>query len=110
VASPPYSAEICAGAGFHWLRLDSEHSLLLSQLRAIAAYPIEPVVRAAICEMTLIKQALNIGARSLLIPMVDSAQQAAQLVKATRYPPHGVRGVGFAIGRPVDGTARPNNG
>lgn len=100
----PYTAEICAGAGFDWLLIDGEHApndlpLILAQLQAIAAYDIEPVVRPPIGDPVLIKQLLDIGARSLLVPMVESGAQAEALVKATRYPPQGIRGVGSAIGR-----------
>jgi 4-hydroxy-2-oxoheptanedioate aldolase len=100
----PYSAEICAGAGFDWLLIDGEHApndipLILAQLQAIAAYPVEPVVRLPVGDPVLMKQMLDIGARSLLIPMVETADQARMLVRATRYPPHGTRGVGSAIGR-----------
>lgn len=100
----PYSAEICGGAGFDWLLIDAEHApndipLILAQLQAVAAYAVEPVVRPPTGDAVLIKQLLDIGARSLLIPMVESAEQAVELVRATRYPPHGIRGVGSAIGR-----------
>ncbi|WP_242128122.1 4-hydroxy-2-oxoheptanedioate aldolase [Sphingobium sp. Sx8-8] len=100
----PYTAEICAGAGFDWLLIDGEHApndlpLILSHLQAVAAYEAEAVVRAPVGDPVLIKQLLDIGARSLLIPMVESAAQAELLVRATRYPPAGIRGVGSAIGR-----------
>jgi 4-hydroxy-2-oxoheptanedioate aldolase len=100
----PYTAEIVAGAGFDWIVLDGEHApndvpLLLSQLQAVAPYPVEPVLRPPVGSTSLIKQYLDIGGRSLLIPMVESAEQAAELVRAVRYPPHGVRGVGSAIVR-----------
>lgn len=100
----PYTLEICAGAGFDWLLIDGEHApndlrTVLAQLQAAGGYPIEPVVRLPVGDTTLIKQYLDIGARTLLIPMVESGEQAAQLVRATRYPPLGVRGVGSAIGR-----------
>ncbi len=100
----PYTAEICAGAGFDWLLIDGEHGpndlpLVLRQLQAIAASPVEPVVRLPIGDPVLIKQYLDIGARSLLVPMIDSGEQAARMVAATRYPPDGIRGVGSAIGR-----------
>ncbi|ARR53756.1 2,4-dihydroxyhept-2-ene-1,7-dioic acid aldolase [Rhizorhabdus wittichii DC-6] len=100
----PYTAEICAGAGFDWLLLDGEHApndlpLLLAQLQAVAAYPVEPVVRLPVGDAVLVKQMLDIGARSLLVPMIESAAQAEAMVRATRYPPQGSRGVGSAIGR-----------
>lgn len=100
----PYTAEICAGAGFDWLLIDGEHGpndlpLVLAQLQAVAASPVEPIVRLPIGDAVLIKQYLDIGARTLLLPMVESGDQAAALVRATRYPPHGTRGVGSAIGR-----------
>ncbi|KQX23498.1 MULTISPECIES: 4-hydroxy-2-oxoheptanedioate aldolase [unclassified Sphingomonas] len=100
----PYTAEICAGAGFDWLLIDAEHGpndlpLVLQQLQAVAASPVEPVVRLPVGDPVLIKQYLDLGARSLLIPMVESNDQAARMVAATRYPPEGIRGVGSAIGR-----------
>lgn len=100
----PYTAEICAGAGYDWLLIDGEHApndlrTVLAQLQAVAAYPVEPVVRLPIGDPVLIKQYLDIGARSLFIPMVESAAEAAALVSATRYPPAGIRGIGSAIGR-----------
>ena len=100
----PYAAEICAGAGFDWLLLDGEHApndlpLLLAQLQAVSAYPVEPVVRLPVGDPVLVKQALDIGARTLLIPMVETVQQARALVSATRYPPAGIRGVGSALAR-----------
>ena len=99
-----YTTEICAGAGFDWLVVDGEHApndvrSTLSQLQAIAPYPSQAVVRPVIGEVWMIKQLLDIGAQTLLIPMVDTAEQAAALVAATRYPPRGVRGVGAALGR-----------
>jgi 4-hydroxy-2-oxoheptanedioate aldolase len=100
----PYCCEICAGAGFDWLLIDGEHApndlrSVLAQLQAAAAYPVEPVVRLPGGDAVLVKQYLDVGARTLLIPMIDSADAAAAMVRATRYPPHGIRGVGSAIGR-----------
>jgi 4-hydroxy-2-oxoheptanedioate aldolase len=99
----PYTCEICAGAGFDWLLIDAEHApntipLVLAQLQAAAAYPVEPVVRLPIGDAVLVKQYLDIGARSLLIPMVDSAEAAAHMV-AARAIRRRVSGVGSAIGR-----------
>jgi 4-hydroxy-2-oxoheptanedioate aldolase len=100
----PLCAELCAGAGFDWLLLDAEHGpndlrTLLSQLQAVAAYDSHPVVRPRVGDTHLIKQILEIGAQTLLIPMVETAEQAAALVAAMQYPPTGVRGVGAALGR-----------
>jgi 4-hydroxy-2-oxoheptanedioate aldolase len=99
-----YSAEICAGAGFDWLLIDGEHApndvrSILDQLQAIAPYPVHPVVRPPAGDVAPIKQLLDIGAQSLLIPMVETAAQAELLVSAVRYPPRGVRGVGSALAR-----------
>ena len=99
-----YSAEISAGAGFDFLVLDGEHSPLdlrtmLAELQSIAPFPTHPVLRRAIGDTVAIKQMLDIGAQNLLIPMVETGEQAAQMVAATRYPPKGVRGVGAAIAR-----------
>ncbi|WP_370138450.1 aldolase/citrate lyase family protein [Streptacidiphilus sp. EB103A] len=94
----PYAAEIVAGAGFDWLLLDTEHShadvaTVLSQLQAVAAYSCSPVVRPPVNDPVVIKRLLDIGAQSLLIPQVESAEEARAAVAATRYAPVGVRGV-----------------
>lgn len=99
-----YSAEVCAGAGFDWLVIDGEHApndlrSILRQLQAVAPYPSAPVVRPPVGDPVLIKQLLDIGARNLLIPMVETETQARELVAATRYPPRGIRGVGSALAR-----------
>ncbi|MFD1626242.1 4-hydroxy-2-oxoheptanedioate aldolase [Azospirillum griseum] len=110
----PYCAEIAAGAGFDWLLIDGEHApndlrSVLAQLQAIAAYPgSHPIVRPVIGDTAIIKQTLDLGAQTLLIPMVDTAEQAAALVAATRYPPDGVRGVGSALARASRWTRVPN--
>jgi 4-hydroxy-2-oxoheptanedioate aldolase len=106
-----YSAEICATAGFQWLLIDGEHApndvrSTLAALQAVAAYPAQPVVRAVQGETALIKQLLDIGAQTLLVPMVDTPEQARALVAACRYPPEGVRGVGSAIARASRWSAR----
>ena len=93
-----YPAEIVAGAGFDWLLLDTEHShadvaTVLAQLQAVAPYPCSPVVRPAVNDPVLIKRLLDVGAQSLLIPQVESAEEARAAVAATRYAPAGVRGV-----------------
>src|SRR5690606_6307578 len=100
----PYTAEMCAACGFDWLLLDGEHSpndlsSLLGQLQAIAASSSAAVVRPVAGETWMIKQLLDMGATNLLVPMVDTAKQARELVRAVRYPPQGVRGVGSRLAR-----------
>ncbi len=100
----PYSAEICAGSGFDFLVFDGEHApntlpSILQQLQAVAPYPIEALVRLADDNRTGIKHYLDIGARSLLVPMIESVEQAQAIVAATRYPPEGTRGVGAGLAR-----------
>jgi 4-hydroxy-2-oxoheptanedioate aldolase len=100
----PYTAELCATAGFDWLLIDNEHGpndlrSTLAQLQAIAPYPSHPIVRPPVGDVNLIKQLLDSGVQTLLIPMVETAEQAALMVAATRYPTAGIRGVGAALGR-----------
>lgn len=100
----PLVAEICAGAGLDWLLIDMEHSpngleSVLAQLQAVAGAPVTTVVRVPVGDTVTIKQVLDLGAQNLLVPMVDTAEQAAQLVQAVRYPPRGRRGVGSALAR-----------
>jgi 4-hydroxy-2-oxoheptanedioate aldolase len=107
----PYMAEVSATAGFDWLLIDGEHSpndlqSTLAALQAIAPYRSQPIVRVVEGREHLVKQVLDIGAQTLLVPMVDTAAQAARMVAATRYPPQGVRGVGSAIARASRWNAR----
>jgi 4-hydroxy-2-oxoheptanedioate aldolase len=95
----PTATEIAGTAGFDWLVIDGEHApndlrAMLAQLRALAPYPVHPVVRLPAGEFWMIKQALDIGAQTLLIPLVESAEQARALVGAMRYAPRGNRGMG----------------
>src|SRR6478609_6346627 len=92
------AAEIVAGSGFDWLLLDTEHApggveTTLSQLQAVAAYPVSPIVRPAANDAVLIKKYLDIGAQTLLVPFVQTAEEAAAAVAAMRYAPEGIRGV-----------------
>ena len=101
-----YSAEICAGAGFDWLLIDGEHSpnglrSVLQQAQAIAAYPgVNAIARVPVGHgdggTALIKQYLDLGVQTLLVPMVDTPEQAQAIVRAMRYPPQGIRGMGGA--------------
>jgi 4-hydroxy-2-oxoheptanedioate aldolase len=99
-----YTTEICATAGFDWLLIDGEHApndlrSTLEQLQAAAPYRAHPIVRPVSGDVQLIKRLLDIGAQTLLVPMVNTAEQARELVSAMRYPPHGIRGVGSAAAR-----------
>jgi 4-hydroxy-2-oxoheptanedioate aldolase len=99
-----YSAELCATADFDWLLLDGEHAPndlrgTLEQLQAVAPYRSHPIVRPVTGDPALIKQLLDIGAQTLLVPMVEDAEQARRLVSAMHYPPQGIRGVGSAVAR-----------
>ncbi|HTN66604.1 MAG TPA: 4-hydroxy-2-oxoheptanedioate aldolase [Burkholderiaceae bacterium] len=99
-----YSAEVVATAGFDWLLIDGEHGpndlrSVIEQLQALAAYPVRPVVRTVDHDAARIKQLLDGGAQTLMVPMVENAEQARALVRAMRYPPHGIRGVGTAMAR-----------
>ena len=96
--SSNYSVEVIAGASFDWILLDCEHSpndleSVLTQLQAAAPYPTHPVVRVPWNDMVNIKRVLDVGAQSLLIPYVSTAEEAKAAVAHTRYPPAGVRGV-----------------
>jgi 4-hydroxy-2-oxoheptanedioate aldolase len=100
----PYTAEICAGAGFDWLLFDGEHApndvpSMLAQLQAVEPYPVHSIGRPPLGEVRLIKQYLDIGFQTLLIPLVDTPEQAAHMVRAMRYPPDGIRGVGAGSSR-----------
>jgi 2,4-dihydroxyhept-2-enedioate aldolase (EC 4.1.2.-) len=99
-----YVAEIAATSGYDWLLIDGEHAPntvqdLYHQLQAVAPYASQPVIRPVDDNRSLIKQVLDIGTRTLLIPMVETAEQARAIVSATRYPPLGVRGVGAGVAR-----------
>jgi 4-hydroxy-2-oxoheptanedioate aldolase len=96
--SSAYAAEVVAGSGFDWLLFDTEHSpsdveTVLSLLQAVSAYDVSPIVRPASNDTVLIKRFLDIGVQTLLIPYVQSAEEARSAVAAIRYAPDGVRGV-----------------
>ncbi len=97
----PGNVEAMAGAGYDWIVLDTEHtpvevSSVLGMLQAVAPYPVAPVVRPYIGDSTLLKRHLDQGAQTLLVPLVESAEEAAALVRAVRYPTAGMRGVAGA--------------
>jgi 4-hydroxy-2-oxoheptanedioate aldolase len=92
------AAEILSGAGFDWLLIDTEHSpsevpMVLEQLRGMEGSSATPIVRPAWNDPVLIKRLLDLGVQSLLVPFVQSADEARRAVAATRYPPAGIRGI-----------------
>jgi 4-hydroxy-2-oxoheptanedioate aldolase len=98
------ATEISAGAGFDWLLFDGEHApndmaMLRDQLRASLTGTAHPVVRIADGNDWMLKQALDLGFQTVLIPMVNTAEQGQALVNACLYPPEGHRGVGAALAR-----------
>ena len=97
-------AEIVGRAGFDWVLIDAEHGPngikdIAIQLQALEGLPTSAVVRAPVGETWVIKQILDAGAQSLLIPMVETVEEARNLVAAVRYPPIGRRGVGAFVAR-----------
>src|SRR4029077_17617253 len=96
--SSHYATELVAGSGFDWILLDMEHSPHdlgsgRQQRQAAAPYPTHAVVRVPWNDMVTIKRYLDIGAQTLLIPYVQTEEEAKNAVAYTRYPPAGVRGV-----------------
>lgn len=99
-------AELAAGTGFDWLVIDGEHGPnglrdVLDQLRAIGSRS-HAVVRTRDDDRAGIKQMLDLGAQTLLVPMIESAEQAREAVRSILYPPHGLRGVGAGLARASD--------
>jgi 2-keto-3-deoxy-L-rhamnonate aldolase RhmA len=95
----PMVAEIMAGAGFDWVFIDTEHGGFSNEgfqtcLMAFNGSPTVPMTRVAWNDHVLIKQALDMGAEGILIPMVSSAAEARAAVSACKYPPEGTRGFG----------------
>ncbi|WP_448191007.1 HpcH/HpaI aldolase family protein [Azospirillum sp. sgz301742] len=101
ILSSHVTVEIIAGSGFDWLVLDTEHApnelpMVYSQLQAAKGGTTHPVVRVPWNDMVTLKRYLDIGVQSFLIPYVETAEEAANAVAYTRYPPHGVRGYSAA--------------
>ena len=97
-------AEIAATAGYDWLLLDGEHGPntvqnIYGQLQAIEPYHSHAIVRPLEGTRANIKQLLDLGAQTLLVPMIESGYQAAEVYKAMCYAPKGYRGVGASVAR-----------
>ena len=109
----PYAAEMAATCGFDWLLIDGEHApnglrSTMAQLAVVEPSPSLPVVRLRDDDPARIKQALDAGAQSLLIPMIETTEQAERALRATRYPPEGIRGVGSSLARASRFSAIPD--
>jgi 4-hydroxy-2-oxoheptanedioate aldolase len=94
----PLVAEALAGCGFDWVVIDTEHAPtdvpdVLGMLQAMAPYPVSAVVRPAANDPVLIKRLLDFGAQTLILPYIQSAEEAQAAVAAVRYAPRGMRGV-----------------
>jgi 4-hydroxy-2-oxoheptanedioate aldolase len=91
--------EIAGQAGFDWCLVDGEHApweptLIRRQLMVLAGTGTPAIVRVPVNEPWVLKQALDIGAQSVMVPMVNTAEEARAAVAACRYPPEGIRGNG----------------
>ena len=95
----PAVAELMADAGFDWLFIDAEHSTLdTSQMQSLlqAAGSTPCVIRITSGDDVPIKKALDIGAAGIIVPQVNSADQARRIVQSAKYAPIGQRGLGIA--------------
>ncbi len=100
-----YVGEICASAGYDWVVIDAEHApfderTILSQLQSMAAYTeTQVLVRPPSGNPVLLKKLLDFGVQSFVIPMIETREQAEEMVRAVLYPPEGIRGVAPALAR-----------
>lgn len=97
----PSIAEIMASAGFDWLVIDAEHSAIdLSDIQslilAMDAHDCPAIVRVTSNDPNQIKRVMDAGATGVMVPLINSAEDAAAAVRNTYYPPTGTRGVGLA--------------
>ena len=97
----PSIAEIMANAGFDWLTIDMEHSAITLDLaqqliQVIGLCGVVPLVRVGENNPTIIKRVMDAGSHGVIVPMVNSKDDAINAVNAVKYPPAGKRGVGLA--------------
>jgi len=97
-------AEIAGHSGVDWCLIDGEHGpntlqTIAAQLQALAGTPAEPVVRVPMGDDWMLKQVLDLGVQTLVVPLVHTAAQAEQAAAAVRYPGQGVRGMGAVLAR-----------
>ncbi|MGD9831737.1 MAG: HpcH/HpaI aldolase/citrate lyase family protein [Piscinibacter sp.] len=98
MSASPLVAEATGHAGFDWAVIDMEHSPLdmmdvLQMMQALSCTKMVPIVRVAWNDAVLVKRVLDAGATTVMFPFVQTADEAARAVAATRYPPQGVRGM-----------------
>ena len=96
------TVEAIASSGFDFFVFDAEHSptsvpAIHSQLTAISHCKTASVVRIASHDPVAVKHYLDLGVDALMIPNVENAEQARQVVRTTRYPPEGIRGIGGSV-------------
>ncbi len=106
------AVEALSTLAYDWFLLDMEHAPnelpdIVSQLRVLDSSSVAPVVRPPCNDRVLIKRMLDAGVKNFLFPYVQSLEEALEIVRATRYPPAGVRGVSVS-GRAAWHGARPN--
>lgn len=94
-----HAAEMCAHSALDYVYLDQQHGLIsldtvVSQLRALAGSPVTPLVRVLRNDPGLIGQALDVGAAGVIVPMINTVEEARAAVRACRYPPEGMRSWG----------------
>ncbi len=97
----PAIAEIMARAGFDWLVVDLEHSVITIReaeelIRTISLCGATPLVRLTANDAAQIKRVMDAGAHGIVVPMVKTKEDAVRAVSAVQYPPTGTRGVGLA--------------
>ena len=95
----PVMAEILATTGYDWVLIDTEHGAFTTEslqmaLMTFNGSPTVPIVRVAWNDPVRIKQILDVGADGILVPMVNTPEEARQAVAACKYPPAGIRGFG----------------
>ncbi len=102
--SSPAVTEMAAAAGYDWLLIDGEHGpnlvpQMIEQLRIIEGSGTDALVRVPVNEEWVIKMALDIGATTLMVPMIHTPEDARRAVAAMKYPPEGIRGMGASLAR-----------
>lgn len=96
--------EMAGQSGADWCLIDGEHAPfdpagILRQLRVLAGTNAAPVVRVPDSAPWMLKQVLDMGVQTVIVPMVETPEEAHDIVAACRYPPQGIRGMGPAVAR-----------